>query len=281
MNVMNHELLSVLPQRVRNLLGKEKFEDLEEIRLRVNCPLVLKTKLGLKKFDLQPSQEELSFVINTASRYSPWNNATMASGFLTAPGGHRIGVCGEAVMEGGQARGIRNVTSLCIRVAKDVKGIAMGVDLRENLLIIGPPGSGKTTMLRDLIRRISEENRGMICVVDEREEIFPWSGGKSCFDSGDHTDVLRGYPKPEGMDMALRCMGPDWIVVDEITAQRDCLGLQQAAWCGVKILATAHGAGVEDLYRREVYRLLLETKLFHNALVLGRDKSARMERIAL
>lgn len=281
MKCMSKELLSVLPQRIRNAISKEEPDTLEEIRLRLCRPVIVKKSGALMRLDMMAEPEELSFVINTASRYSPWNVGTMSMGYLTAPGGHRIGVCGEAVLQDGQIKGIRSVTSLCIRVAKELQGVAGGVDLRDSLLIIGPPGSGKTTMLRDLIRRISQENRGQVCVVDERGEIFPHTGGKPCFSCGDHTDILTGCEKERGTEIALRCMGPDWIAVDEITAKQDCEALVRAGWCGVKILATAHASGIEDLRRREIYRPLLETKLFRSVLILGRDKSAVPERMVL
>ena len=278
---MSRELLAILPPKIRKAMAEEDLEQVEEIRMRLCAPVILKTAAGTRALKLEPAREDLTFVINTASRYSPWNAATMAMGFLTVPGGHRIGVCGEVVMQAGCPTGIRSVTSLNIRVAKQIDGIAAGVDLRDSLLIVGPPGSGKTTMLRELIRRISRENRGTVCVVDQRQEIFPFSGEKSCFDCGIHTDVIRGCDKARGLDMALRCMGPDWIALDEVTAEQDCQALLRAAWCGVKLLATAHSASLEELYRREVYRPLLESRLFRSALVLRRDKSARMEAMAL
>ena len=281
MKCMSHELINILPPKLRGQLRREDVPQMQEIRLRTGQPLLLLTDRGIKELEYTVGNEDISFVINAASRYSPWNSVTAAKGFLTAPGGHRIGICGDAVLEQGQVRGLRTVTSVCIRVAKDLPGVGRGVDLRDNLLILGPPGSGKTTLLRDLIRRISQENRGTVSVVDERGEIFPQIGGKSCFESGKNVDILTGCPKPQGIEMVLRSMGPEWIAVDEITAAADCAALTQAGWCGVKLIATAHASGVNDLLGRDIYRPLVGTKLFRHAIVLRRDKSMGIERMVL
>ena len=275
MKCMSRELLAVLPPRLRNSLGPELPEDLCEIRLRLNKRVCLVTETESKYLGTVITGEDLSWVIGAASRHSPWNSATMAKGYLTAPGGHRIGVCGQAVLENGRVSGMKNLRSLCIRVARDFPGLGRGIDLRESTLILGPPGSGKTTLLRDLIRRISRMDRGSISVVDEREELFP----QGAFDPGDNTDILTGCSKPDGIDMTLRAMGPAWIAVDEITAQEDCRALIRAGWCGVKLMATAHASGIEDLMSRPVYRPLLQTGLFRSAVVLRRDR--HMERVVL
>ena len=177
--------------------------------------------------------------------------------------------------------GIRDVTSLCIRVARDFHGISRGADPLGSVLIIGSPGSGKTTFLRDMIRARSDLGRGSVAVVDEREEIFPYWNGEPCFPAGKGTDVLRGCGKEQGVECVLRTMGPAAIAVDEITARADCRGLLQAGWCGVRLLATVHGADRRDLTRRRVYRPILDCGLFDTLVILGQDKSFRTERFQL
>ena len=217
--------------------------------------------------------------INTASRYSPWCASTVSQGFITSLGGHRIGLCGEVVIKNGKAEGIRSVSSLCIRIARDIPGIAAGAaDDQSSVLIIGPPGSGKTTLLRDLIRRRSETGRGCVAVVDERGELFP---AGNVFDRGERTDVLTGCDKGTGIDMVLRTMGPSCIAVDEITSERDCQAMIRAGWCGVSMLATAHASSKKDLSNRLVYQPLVRSGIFETMLVMQRDKSWRKERMEL
>ncbi len=278
MNCAWKELLGILPQWMRPDVDRLGQGRLQQIRLRIGKPVQLELSTGRTSLPRTVSTEDLNYVVNTACRYSPWTAATAASGYLTAPGGHRIGLCGDAVMRDGHMTGLRTVRSLNIRVAGDYPGISRGLgNLKGSILILGRPGSGKTTLLRDLVRQFSETES--VCVVDERGELFPMSCGVSCFDPGAGTDILSGCGKPQGIDAALRTMSPDTIAVDEITAAEDCRAMLQAGWCGVRLVATAHAASLRDLRSRPVYAPIAESGLFQHAVILQSDKSWRTERM--
>lgn len=269
------KLLSILPPRLRQDVDRHGRETVQEIRLRLGAPPRLHRTGGVLDLPGNVEQQELSFVINTASRYSPWAAATISSGYLTAPGGHRIGLGGQCVLQSGIVTGMGDISSLCIRVARCFPGLGAGAPLTGSLLILGPPGAGKTTLLRDLIRLRSLQGQ-CVCVVDERGELFPGDG----FPKGPNTDVLTGCTKGQGIDMALRTLGPQCIAVDEITSQADCESLKEACWCGVDLLATAHGGSCADLWRRGIYRPLVESGVFSRALVLSGDQSWHLEEVA-
>lgn len=270
MKIGEKELLAILPPGLRHQI---RVDDLWEIRLRLGQPAQLIGSRGSQWTDYSASRDDLNFVVNTASRYSPWANQTVAQGYITAPGGHRIGLGGETAVDRGTITGIREVDSLCIRVARDVTGIGRPFsDLHGNILILGPPGAGKTTLLRDLCREISR--RETVAVVDERGELFP-----AGFHRGRSLDVLSLCPKPAGIDMALRTLSPAAIAVDEITGEPDADALLRAGWCGVRLLATAHAAGLPDLKKRPIYRSMMENHLFDTLLICHRDKSRPVERM--
>lgn len=271
------ELLSVLPPSLRpevNVLGKA---EMQELRLRLGHLPELVCTSQCVRLQQKVSYQDLQFVINAASKYSPWVAETLSQGYLTAPGGHRIGVCGEAIVKDGKMAGIRSPSSLCIRVARDFPGMIRDQRLiTGSVLIIGRPGSGKTTFLRDLIRLRSDSGSGCVAVIDQRGEIFPFASG---FAAGARTDVMISCGKKEGMETVLRTMGPETIAVDEITSEADCNGLIHAAWCGVSLIATAHAASKLDLYSRPVYKPLLHANVFDMLVILQKDKSWKAERM--
>lgn len=268
-----NEFLSILPQKLRPMVDKVGSNTGQNLRLRLGERCELCCSDQTHWLDYQVTRDDLNFVINTASRYSPWAAATMAKGYLTAPGGHRIGICGEAIIKSGEFSGVREITSLCIRIARGFPGVSKNLHkLPGSTIILGAPGWGKTTLLRDLIRQKSEKG-AHICVLDEREELFP-----ARMHPGDHADVLRGCPKPQGVDMLLRTMEPQVIAMDEITAKEDCDALRRAAWCGVTLLATAHAASLDDYLHREVYAPLVRDNLFENIVILRKDKTWYLER---
>ncbi len=266
------ELLNILPQRLRQPVDNLGREGLQELHLRLGAPpeLVLSGESRWLSGDV--TGEELAFCVNTASRYSPWAAETIAQGYLTAPGGHRVGLCGQAVEKGSGA--LHPVTSACIRVARDFPGVSGRAGQTGSVLILGAPGWGKTTLLRDLARRRAEKET--VSVVDERGELFPPGLAR-----GRRMDVLSGEKKVRGIERMLRTMSPQCIAVDEITAEEDCEALIAAAGCGVTLLATAHGGSAEDFYRRPIYRRLAGLGLFDCCLILNRDKSFSMERMKL
>lgn len=275
MNCAWDSYLTLLPQRMRQEVDRLGRDALEEVRLRNGKPVELIINGKSMFLTYLVSEDDLKFVVNTASRYSPWAAATVTQGYLTANGGHRIGLCGECVVQKGAVTGIRTVSSLCIRVARGFSGLSAGAPKTGSLLILGPPGCGKTTLLRDIIRSRSEQGQ-IVVVVDERGELFPPGAD---FPTGPRTDVLTGCSKLQGVRMTIKTMRPDCIAVDEITAQEDCQAVVDAGWCGVSLLATAHAGDVQDLYRRGIYRPLVDCGLFSAALVLNRDKMYRLERI--
>lgn len=267
------ELLDILPKWMITDVDALGRSSLQELRLRLDAPPELVSCDSVERLGRQVSSEDLSYCVNAASRYSPWAAATIAQGFLTVSGGHRIGLCGEAVLKNKEITGIRKVTSLCIRVARDFPGIgSSAAGLRGSMLILGAPGRGKTTLLRDIARQISEKST--VAVVDERGEIFP-----SGFVRGDRMDVLTGVPKAGGVEMVLRTMGPEWIAVDEITAEEDCRSLLQAQGCGVRLLATAHAGSLDEFRVRPIYKALLDNHVFDYLLILHSDRSYGTERI--
>ena len=261
------------------------LEHLEEIRLRLGQPILLKEKGGwihyIKKNDKKRhvfSNCDMKACVSLLSAYSLYAFAEeIRQGFLTIEGGHRIGFCGKAVMEDGKIKTLHPISSLNIRIAREVKGCADHIFpyLFDNgrfchTLILSPPGCGKTTLLRELIRNLSRAEGGYaVGVVDERGEIAGMCGGIAQMDLGECTDVISGCPKAEGMLLLLRSMSPQIIAVDELGRESDFLAASDLIHAGVKLLCTVHGSSLEELEKRAFLGRLLAHQVVERFVILS------------
>lgn len=280
----------LLPPILRSMaaeLPEHIVSSAEEIRLRVGqAPAAV---IGDREVTILPEHivtaAELQLSLEIATRASVHTYSdSIKMGFVTAEGGCRLGLCGTAVTEGGEISNLRRLSSICIRIPREKKGCADEVfkEVTENgyksTLILSPPGAGKTTLLRDLVRQLSESGK-RISLIDERSEIAGTFEGKPCFEVGRRTDILTGAPKTQGIYLVLRSMSPQIIAFDEITAPGDVIAAEMSANCGVELLATAHGASLEDLAMRPLYRRLLEQKIFKRVITITTANGKRSYKV--
>lgn len=263
-----------------------------EIRLRIGAPIILRTSsriyfLGenghvsehvsnptkiLKKADIEESFVKLC----EYSVYSHQND--IANGFITVKGGHRAGICGTAVIENGNITAVRNVSSINFRIARQINGIADEICKKVfdsgvcNVMIAGAPSSGKTTVLRDMVRWMSQGSL-RISIVDERSEIAATYRGISGNDIGFGCDILNGYPKAIGINHAVRCMSPDFIVCDEIGSEEDVQAIERGVNSGVGFVMGIHAANESELYRKHSVSKLIEIGAVDKIVLLeGRNR---------
>ncbi len=293
----------LLPPRLRRLaleLPDERKARTEELRLRVGMPLTALTDEG--ELAVAPAErealvagEDIERMISGVTEFSRYASVeTLRQGFLTVRGGFRLGVCGTAVLRDGAVCNIKDFSSLALRIVHERIGIGAAVAPQlfdgagrfQSTLILSPPGGGKTTLLRDLIRCLSlgsGERRALrVAVVDERGELAVSYRGSPQTELGNHTDVLDGCPKALGMEMVLRAMSPQVIAVDEITASADVAAACAAANCGVDLLATIHAADAGELARKPLWRELLASEVFSRAVIIegaGGGRAYRVEEL--
>lgn len=298
MGMKKEEVLYMFPEhmRARWQAAAERADGLQEIRMRVNSPAAVLIDnrewfvdgtgrlLDRPPREAGTSPEELEAVLKHLCQYSVYAFADeIRQGFLTIQGGHRVGLSGQVIMEeGNRVRNIKYIRYLNIRVAHEIKGVSDDVlpclyDEKghiRNTLLISPPGCGKTTMLRDIIRNVSNGTRygrGVnVSVVDERSEIAGSYLGIAQNDVGIRTDVLDGCPKKEGMMMLIRSMAPRVLAVDELGDEGDIWALQMASGCGSRLIATVHGSSLEEVRQKKYMRNVIEDRLFDRYLVLTR-----------
>jgi stage III sporulation protein AA len=294
------ELLKILSLKLRNILGKLilDFELLQEIRLRMNAPLLIiyankecfvtedATIVDNPKKAVIISKNEIRETMEYISNYSLYAfEDEIRQGFITINGGHRIGLAGKVIMEEDAVKGMKHISFINIRLAHQVKGCADPVipyliDKQVNgiyhTLIISPPRCGKTTLLRDIIRQISDGSRylaGMsVGVVDERSEIGACYMGTPQNEMGIRTDVLDCCPKAKGMLMLIRSMSPRVIAVDELGSKEELDAIDYVIGCGCKLIATVHGNSIEDIQNKPTLGELVQKRLFDRYIILSNLK---------
>ena len=273
------EILRYFPNKIYQIFSNLLQEnpqiatELQEIRIRVDKPIIL--KLREKDIILQYNilQTEILQIVERLCENSIYAYKNqICEGFITIKGGHRVGLTGSSVIENGKITNIKYISSLNIRIAREVKNCSTRI-LREiidienktiyNSIIVAPPGRGKTTILRDIIRRLSDgieeiNFRGKTCgVVDERGEIAAMYKGTPQNDVGIRTDIIENVSKNKGIHMLIRTMAPEIIACDEIGSKEDVEAIHYALYSGVKGIFTMHGKNVEDIKNnKQIYELI-------------------------
>lgn len=288
-NQKKQQILNVLAKSIRRIVAHENlnFEKLQEVRLRVGKPLMLEYENREMVLPTEAqgkhivTKEELRETMEYICHYSLYAyEQELRQGFITIEGGHRAGVMGKVILENNHVKNLQYISSVNIRVAHEIIGCADSVmqyitKNREvcHTLIISPPRCGKTTLIRDIIRQISDGNRYIkgctVGVVDERSELGGCYLGVAQNQLGMRTDILDCCPKAEGMIMLIRSMAPQVLAVDEIGTAEDVHAVEYAMQCGCKLIASVHGMDMDEASEKPVLGDLIRKRRFERYVILG------------
>lgn len=279
-------ILKFLPKNIADQISKippSQKEELEEIRIRIDRPIEITMKGAPMFLSYIIRQEDAFHLLNKISQFSIYTlEEELKRGYITVSGGHRIGLAGKVILEEGKVKAIRDIASFNIRIAKEKIGIAEKIvpfifnHSWMHTMIVGPPQTGKTTLLRDIARIISSGNqeKGIhaykVGIVDERSEIAGCVHGIPQMTFGHRLDVLDACPKAEGMMMMIRSMSPDVLVVDEIGRIEDAEAIQEAVHAGIKLIMTTHGTSLEEAKNRPSLKAIIDQNIFQRFIVLSR-----------
>ena len=296
------DFMKIFTSQIRIILSKLQidFEQLQEIRLRIQSPLLILyqnkefyvredgTLGGNRENAYIISKNEIKETMEYISNYSLYAyEEEMKQGFITIQGGHRIGLAGKVIMEKDMIKSMKYISFINVRLSHQMKGCADGIlpyMIEENnvkhTLIISPPRCGKTTLLRDMIRQLSngtEYFKGVtVGVVDERSEIGACYMGVPQNELGVRTDILDCCPKAKGMLMLIRTMSPQVMAVDEIGSREDIEAIEYVINCGCKLIATVHGSSIEDIRTKPLLRELLQEHVFERYIILNNKRKVGM-----
>ena len=276
---MSNLILNILPVGLREFMNAINLEGLEEIRLRAGRQVILDfgKKNGQFVTDYIVTSGQIMEALEYISTFSLYAyEDDIRQGFITIKGGHRVGIAGKVVLENGRIKTISHISSINIRVSRQVIGCGDDVmrfiidnENIHNTLIISPPGVGKTTILRDILRLISDELKLKVSIVDERSEIASCYKGIPGNDVGIRTDIYDCCPKVEGIMLMIRAMSPQVLAVDEIGGKEDLDALARAVHAGIRLVATVHGQGIDDI--QEGLRIFKRYICLENHVAAGRS----------
>ncbi len=284
---MIDEILKVLPSYISNeIIRLNCSQNITEIRLRTKCKIIIvcgKNEIVLDCITTPKVILDILLNVSKNSIYAIQND--LNNGFVVIRGGHRIGISGEVVYVDGKIKNIKNICSLNIRVARQIYGCADRI-LSEiivnneflNTLIVSPPGCGKTTLIRDIIRQTSNGIPSLnfkgknVALIDERGEIASVYEGVASLDVGVRTDIMSNVNKASGMKMMIRSMAPDIIATDEIGKKEDITAIKEAILSGVKVIFTMHGDSIKSILKNQNIKELLDLNIFSKIVILSNGK---------
>lgn len=267
-------MLDFLPETIKNIVNKKGINNVYEIRIRKNCKISLNVNGTFTDCKYIARENDISQIINSVCQFSLYSfSENVKNGYITAKNGERIGFGGQFVYDKNGIVTIKNVSSLCVRIPHAVlncgeKIIELFISGVKNVLILSPPGMGKTTLLRNIACIISDKFNKNVVMIDEKTEL---SGYFSHKEYGSHTDVLSNVKKSDGIFFAIKNMRPDVIVTDEISDFDDYLAIYDAVFCGVKVICSIHSETFSDFAKKRIGKTYLKNEVFDYYVEIGKS----------